>query len=52
MIAIFEKCWVFVIGMYYYLLLQASIWVVLVVTGDFIFGILFLENFLSIRRKN
>jgi hypothetical protein len=49
-VAIFEKCWVFVIGLYYFLIAQASIWVVAVVTGDLIFGVLFLEDLIAIRK--
>lgn len=50
-IAIFEKCWVFVIGLYYFLLAEASLLVLGVVTGDLIFGLLFLEDLLAIKGK-
>ncbi len=46
--AIFEKAWVFVMGLYYFLIAQASIWVLVVVSGDLLFGILFLEDLRSI----
>ncbi len=48
--AIFEKCWVFIMGVYYFLVGQATVWVALVVTGDLIFGLLFAEDLLAIRR--
>lgn len=50
-IAIFEKCWVFVIGLYYFLLAEASLLVLVVVTGDLLFGLLFLEDLLAIKGK-
>jgi len=50
-IAIFEKAWVFVIGLYYFLIAQASIWVLVVVSGDLLFGILFLEDLRSIMKS-
>ncbi|MCF2135871.1 MAG: hypothetical protein K9W43_01405 [Candidatus Thorarchaeota archaeon] len=49
-ISIFEKVWVFVIGVSYFLLSQASLLLVLIVTGDLIFGLLFLEDLLAIRK--
>lgn len=43
-IAIFEKTWVFVMGLYYFIIAQASIWVLVVVSGDLLFGFLFFED--------
>ena len=51
MIAVFEKVWVFVIGLYYFLIAEASALVLAVVTGDLIFGLLFLEDLLAVRRS-
>jgi hypothetical protein len=48
--ASFEKVYVFLIGLVYYLLSQASIWVVAVVTGDLVFGMLFIEDIHAIRK--
>ena len=48
--ASFEKVWVFIIGFYYFLIAQASIWVVLVVLGDLIFGLLFMEDLRATRK--
>ena len=47
-ISIFEKCWVFIIGLYYFVIAQASIWVIIVVSGDLLFGILFFEDIRAI----
>ncbi len=47
-VAIFEKVWVFIIGLYYFLLTEASVWVLAVVTGDLVFGLLFLEDLKAI----
>ncbi len=47
-ISIFEKTWVFVMGLYYFLIAQASIWVVVVVSGDLLFGLLFFEDLRAI----
>jgi hypothetical protein len=49
-IAVFEKTWVFVMGLIYFLLGQASIWVIVVVIGDLLFGLLFLEDLIAIRK--
>ena len=49
-IAIFEKIWVFIIGVYYFLISQASLLVVAVVSGDLLFGLLFLEDLLAMKR--
>ncbi len=49
--ASFEKIWVFIVGLLYFLLMQASVTLLLVVTGDLIFGLLFIEDLLAIRRK-
>lgn len=51
-IAIFEKCWVFVVGFYYFVIGEASIWVLAVVIGDLIFGLLFAEDVLAMRRQS
>jgi len=50
--ASFEKVWVFIIGLYYFLIAQASLTLLLVVSGDLIFGILFIEDLLAIRKTN
>ncbi|MGY5873498.1 MAG: hypothetical protein RTV72_14720 [Candidatus Thorarchaeota archaeon] len=50
-IAIFEKFWVFVIGVYYFLIFQASFLVVAVVSGDLLLGLLFLEDLIAIRKS-
>ena len=47
-ICICEKIWVFILGIAYFLIGQASLLVVLVASGDFIFGLLFLEDFRAI----
>lgn len=49
-IAVFEKTWVFLMGLSFFLIGEASIWVIVVVLGDLIFGILFLEDLLAIRK--
>ena len=51
-IAAFEKVWVFVIGFSYFLVGEASLLLVGVVVGDLIFGLLFIENLLAIRRAS
>jgi hypothetical protein len=48
--ALFEKNWVFIVGVSWFIMGQASFLVVVFVTVDFIFGLLFLEDFLTIRR--
>jgi hypothetical protein len=48
--AVFEKSWVFIAGVAWFFLGQASILVVLFVTVDLIFGLLFIENLLAIRK--
>ena len=50
--AIFEKAWVFVMGLYYFLIAEASIWVLVVVSGDLLFGILFLEDLRAIMKMS
>jgi hypothetical protein len=50
-IACFEKVWVFIIPFYYFLIAQATIWVVAFVTVDLIFGFLFMEDLRAITRK-
>jgi hypothetical protein len=49
-ISIFEKFWVFVMGLGYFLIAQASIWVVIVVAGDLLFGLLFFEDLRAIMK--
>jgi len=49
-ISIFEKTWVFVMGLGYFLLGQASLMVAIVVIGDLLFGLLFLEDLLAIKK--
>lgn len=48
--AVFEKVWVFIIGLSNFLTATASIWVFAVVLGDLIFGLLFIEDLLSIKK--
>ena len=50
-VAIIEKIWVFVVGLYYFVVGQAALPVLIVVTGDLAFGLLFLEDLLAIRRN-
>jgi hypothetical protein len=50
--ALFEKNWVFIVGVVWFILGQASFLVVVFVTVDFVFGLLFLEDLLAIRRIN
>ena len=49
-ISVFEKTWVFVMGLGYFLIAQASILVLTVVAGDLLFGLLFLEDLLAIKK--
>ncbi|UCE09494.1 MAG: hypothetical protein JSW61_11060 [Candidatus Thorarchaeota archaeon] len=49
---IFEKSWVFVIGLYYFLIAEATFLVFLFVSVDLLFGLLFLEDLLSITRTS
>jgi hypothetical protein len=49
-VAIFEKTWVFLVGMFWFFFGQASFWVVGFVTGDLIFGLLFIEDLIAIRK--
>ena len=49
LMACFEKMTVFIIPTLWFLLGQASIWVVLVATGDLILGLLFIEDLRTIR---
>lgn len=50
LMACFEKTTVFLIPMMWFFLGQGSLWVVLVATGDLIFGLLFIEDLLAIRK--
>ncbi len=45
-----EKTWVFIVGIAYFLIGHASLLVVFVASGDFFFGLLFLEDFRAIAR--
>jgi hypothetical protein len=49
-IAIFEKVWVFVVGVFYFIILQASILVVAVVSVDLFLSLLFLEDLRAIMK--
>ncbi|MFW9832703.1 MAG: hypothetical protein ACFFEK_01805 [Candidatus Thorarchaeota archaeon] len=49
LMACFEKITVFIIPTLWFFLGQASIWVVLVATGDLILGLLFIEDLRAIR---
>ena len=51
-IVIIEKFWVFIITLYYFLILEASVLAVGIVTGDLLFGILFIEDLIAIRKTN
>ncbi|MGQ4912220.1 MAG: hypothetical protein ACP6KW_08645 [Candidatus Thorarchaeota archaeon] len=51
-VSAFEKTWVFVVGLLFYLTGGASVWVVLIVSGDMIFGLLFIEDYMAIRRAS
>ncbi len=48
--AVSEKFWFFLAGVSWFFLGQSSLWVVLFVTGDLIFGLLFIENLIAIRK--
>lgn len=50
LMACFEKTIVFIIPLFWFFLGQASIWVVGFVTVDLIFGLLFIEDLLAIRK--
>ncbi len=49
-IVIIEKFWVFIITLYYFLILEASLLAVGIVIGDLLFGILFIEDLIAIRK--
>ena len=49
--AVFEKFWVFIVGVGWFFFGQASLMVVLVVFVDLIFGFLFIEDLLAIKKK-
>lgn len=49
-IGIFEKLWVFVMGLCYFLVAQATPLLLSIVTGDLLFGLLFLEDLMRIRK--
>ncbi len=48
--AVFEKFWVFIVGVIWFILGQASILVVGFVTGDLILGLLFIEDLIAIKK--
>ena len=50
LMACFEKVIVFIIPLIWFFLGQASIWVVGFVTVDLIFGLLFIEDLMTIRK--
>ena len=52
LMACFEKPIVFIIPLIWFFLGQASIWVVGFVTGDLIFGLLFMEDLMAIKKLN
>ena len=49
-IVIIEKFWVFIITLYYFLILEASVLALGIVSGDLLFGILFIEDLIAIRK--
>ena len=51
LMGMFEKTMIFIIGIGYFLIAQASIWVVVITLGDLIFGILFFEDLLKIKKS-
>jgi len=48
--AVFEKTWVFLIAILWSVFGQASIWVIAFATVDMVFGLLFIEDLLAIRK--
>jgi len=50
-VACFEKVWVFIIPLYYVLIAQATIVVLVVALADLIFGLLFMEDLRAITKK-
>ncbi|MFW9966996.1 MAG: hypothetical protein ACFFEA_07565 [Candidatus Thorarchaeota archaeon] len=50
-VVIFEKVTVFIVGLLYFFIGEASILLVAFVAGDLLFGILFSEHWLSSRKK-
>ena len=49
-IVIIEKFWIFIITLYYFLILEASVLALGIVIGDLLFGILFIEDLIAIRK--
>lgn len=49
-IACFEKSWVFLVAVIWFMLGTASIWVLLFASVDLIFSLLFIEDLLAIRK--
>ena len=49
-IAIFEKLWVFVMGLGYFLIAQASALLLSIVAVDLLFGLLFIEDLMRIHK--
>ena len=52
LMACFEKVMVFIIPLIWFILGQASIWVVGFVSVDLIFGLLFIEHLMAIRKMS
>ncbi len=50
-VACFEKVWVFIVPLYYFLISQATILVLVFALVDIIFGLLFIEDLRAITRK-
>ena len=50
-VACFEKVWVFIIPLYYVLLAEATILVLVFAIVDLIFGLLFMEDLRAITKK-
>ena len=49
-IAVLEKTWVFIVGLLYFLVGQASALLLGIVSGDLVFGLLFIEDLMRIRK--
>lgn len=50
-VACFEKVWVFIIPLYYFLIAEATIMVMAFAVVDLVFGFLFMEDLRTITRK-
>jgi hypothetical protein len=51
-VVIFEKVMVFVVGLFYFIIGEASILVVAIVAVDFLLGILFFEHWFRLGKAN